>query len=337
MAAPIDVDAILDAAAIDADPDMLIDATLAAEAPPRERFAAAARVAEARARPGRAIDLWKQARDTPGAAIFGSTARERIAFLEARRDADGSLDGWQALEEVRRLYRHRPLDTSRDDVIALLGREGIAEATGWEARLWLARTALVDRKDPQEAHDLAKGLWDDRDRLPDWVRQRAGITYARSLARLGRWQDAFAVEALFAVPTAPGGERLTPVGEEQRAVLRLARRQAAVGVAGLGAAALVGAALVARRRPPRPDGLVAILVVSALAWALAEGWEAGAGRAVPALAAAWTALHLASVAALAAPRPVWAAALLRAVAAAATLGAGYAILDAYEQLEWMGW
>jgi hypothetical protein len=246
---------------------------------------AAARAAEAERRvdPQAAMEACEEA-----VAILPDGPRsgwclERAAFLEARRDPDGSFEGWRALDRARRSRADR--DAQRAAILALVSGEGVAEVTRREAFGWLADDALLFQRDAVEAERWSAPLAALTD-LPDDERRRYRVLHARVLAALGRWDEASAVEA--DVLVLPNGNRLTPVQQAaQGAFRRLAARGAEAWVA---AFALVAVARGVRNRPARlGPGLVPVLVGWTGAAATAIAWEAsndglfvtvGAGMAV---------------------------------------------------------
>lgn len=321
----------------DVDPTRYEQVLADADAPAWEKLAARAAFLESQAQASEALLLWAQVADDPEAGIRAIHARERVAFLESRRDLDGTLTGWERLQQARLEFEATGSDGARQRILGLLSAEGLAPVTSAEARLWLARDALIRRKDPQAAHDLARPLWEDRDQWPTWVGQRAGITYTKALARLGRWEEAIAIQEGFRVP-APGAPRPTPVDEVRRDLDLERRREIGWFVLGASTLGLLAPLARLRERPPIPWGLLPLGLALLVAWAIAEGWEQGAGAAVPDFAKGVLGLHVITAWSLHASRgiaPLIAA--VRVVSVAATIALIWLVLDAHQQLEWMGW
>lgn len=87
------------------------------------------------------------------------SCRERLTFLDARRDADGSLRTWTALERLRRT----PSADRPAQVEALAAQEGLPDALRAELGLWLAREAM-QAGDPATAIDRLTPLPASRER-----------------------------------------------------------------------------------------------------------------------------------------------------------------------------
>lgn len=321
----------------DIDPSLYDEALMDdTDVPLWERMASRAAFLEARAQPAEALALWERVLALPDPAAHTRRARERVAFLRERRDDDGTLTAWTALEQARLEFKNTGAEAARDRVVALLTAEGVASLTAAEARLWLARDALYRLKDPQQAHDLARPLWEQRDRWPRWVAGRAGTTYAKALARLGRWEEALAVQEGFAVDD-HGAPRPEAVDEVRRELDLEQRRRVTWGVTGVGGLFLTGLAASARRLPPAPRGVLPLVGALVGAFVIAHGWQPGAGDVLPTFGAGALALHVLSTAALAAPAPMVLRLLARLTAATLTLAIAWLALDAHEQLAWMGW
>ena len=181
---------------------------------------------------------------------------ERAAFLEARRDPDGGLRGWQGLEAIRRSREDR--QTQRQQLLAWVAGEGNGEVARREAFGWLADDALTRLRDPVEAARWSGPLATLSD-LPDDERRRYRVLHARVLTALGRWDEAADVEA--DVLVAPMGLRLSPVEIASRDAFRLlAARGAHLLLAVFAALALV------RGVRARPVGL------GPGGWSLLVGW-----------------------------------------------------------------
>jgi hypothetical protein len=266
------------------------------------------------------------------------TCERRLSFLEARRDADGSFASWTLLQDVRGRARTEDRSLLRDELRRVYGREAVSEVVRAELEVWLARDALDRLDDPTQALPYTRSMYAEVDRLDEpRLRQQAVQLHATTLARLGRVDEAHAVEQDIRIPsTAP---RPTPV---QQVVRNRWQAAAAVGCAlVVGVFVLVGLPLSWRgwsaRPRPLPTGVIAIGVGTGGAGLLAAGWATGAGSAVPWMLAAFLAIHLVSAGALHAWRR-WppGRAGLRVLAAAATLATGYLALYGTGTLSWVG-
>lgn len=258
----------------------------------------------------------------------------RLAMLEARRDADGTFGGWTTLYTLRRTWRELDPDQARQQVLALLGHEGIAQAVHADAVLWLARDSLSRRDDPQEALGLTGPLFPARDDLPDDLRKRLVGTHALALARAGRLEEAKTVEAEVAVRTpAP---RPTPVDNEA-----WRQQRARIQVGSWVTLALFGAvaaplAIRAAKRPPRPWGLVPLTLAVAATWLLADQWSEGAGDALPYMLAGFVPIHLLAAFARSTEAPAAWRLAVSVLAAAATLAVAWLALAHTQSLGWVG-
>jgi hypothetical protein len=252
----------------------------------QERAAAAAMLAEREARPADAVAACQEAiaalPEGPAAARCG----RRVAWLEARRDPDGTWSAWIALEAARRTPDRA---AARALVDALRAREQISEAVALEAALWVADDALR-RGSGAEAVSVLSSWYERRLSFEEDAREAVAQTYSRALAMAGRVEEARAAEAEVRVATA--APRPTPVDAVVAARWRADGEVAArSGLVGFAAVALARAAWVRGPAGP-PWGAVPLVVLAAAVWALAEAWEAGAGRPVPGMTAALVGVHL---------------------------------------------
>lgn len=259
---------------------------------------------------------------------------DRLAWLEARRDADGGFAGWGALDRVRKGYGEVDDGTRREAVLALLAGEGLSEATRAEAALWLAADALDRLEDPELALASTREVHARRDDLEDALRTRAVLLHAGALARLGRLDEALEVEREVRVVAA--APRLTPVEVE-------ARRQRREGLAALAWGVVAAFALVATplaalglRRPRAPVGLVPLLLLCGLTWLLVDLRDETAGAGLPAMTGGFVLLHVVAALARGAAEARWLRALLAALAASATVAVGWLALYATNTLGWVG-
>jgi hypothetical protein len=230
--------------------------------------AAEAAEAERRADPEAAVRACEAAVEALPDGPRSAWCRERRAFLDARRDPDGGLDGWRGLELARRGGGDRA--SQRAAILALVEGEGIGEGVRREAFGWLADDAWTRLRDPAEAWRWSAPLVALPD-LPLEEMRRYRILHARILAGLGRWEEADAVEA--EVLVLASGRRLSPVQVAQRDARRVLATRAAEGVLGLFAVSAVARAVRRRRDPVGPGG-VPLVVGWGSAAAIAVAWEA---------------------------------------------------------------
>ncbi|MCB9682962.1 MAG: hypothetical protein H6733_15965 [Alphaproteobacteria bacterium] len=297
-------------------------------------LAEASMKAERRGDPAEAVAACTEAVDVLPTGPRAQRCVDRLAFLAARRDTDGSYAGWQELEAVRRARRSLTQAEARGRVIALLSREGIAASTVAEATIWLASEALDMDGDPQRALDVIAPLYARRASLADALRKRTVMLQARALAELGRSEEALGVETEIAV--AAPMPRPTPV----QAVMHdqaVGRRNVAAAAILLGFAILAAPLAVrgARRRPV-PMGLVPLWLAIGLAWWVAESWDVGAGRALLPMGAGFTGVHLLAVLARTADAPAVLRGLVAFAAAAATFAVAWLALAFTGTLGWVG-
>jgi hypothetical protein len=315
---------------------LLLTAALAEEPLARHRDLAEAavraerseRIADAVAACTAAIELLPDGPRAP-------RCRERLVFLAARQDADGSWRSWERLQRVRDGWRRRPYAESRDEVTAMLAAEGVALATRAEGTLWLARDSLDRLGAPELALSLSSALYADRARLEPALRTTTVLLHAEALAKLGRIDEALGVEA--EVRVAAAHPRPTPVDEVAwRATLDRAGSVAAAAIA-LWSAAAVPAAIVAVRRGVGRPGLGGLGILAAVAiptWAIVHAWDDGADDGLPPMLAAFVAIHLVSALARGATSGA-ARAGLGVLAALATAAAAFLALDASRTLAWV--
>ncbi|MCB9665740.1 MAG: hypothetical protein H6732_16650 [Alphaproteobacteria bacterium] len=285
---------------------------------------------------GTASVVWEGCTQAIAALPEGPRAprcRERLAFLDLRRDADGSWRSWDALEATRRAYRHLDPETARRRVVDLLAAEGVGPMVAAEATLWLALDSLDRRRDATEALRLTDAAWPDRHALDAHVRQRLVLTRAQALATLGRHAEALEVEA--EVRVADGGTRRGPAEEVARRQLE-ARLTTASWVT-LGAFLVVTTPLAIRRRRawPMPAGLVPLVGGTGAAWLLAEGWSEGAGAALPRMGLGFVAIHLLTLAGRTAPAAAAWRALVSLGSALATVAVAWLALESTQGIGWV--
>ncbi|MEQ1570455.1 MAG: hypothetical protein ABMA64_32780 [Myxococcota bacterium] len=288
-------------------------AALAAE-PEADALLAASRAAEADGRWDDAVAACREVVQRWPHGPRADPCARRSAALERRRDPDGTFRSWAALEGVRRT---RPGD-ARAQVEGLWADRAAAEVVRAEAAVWLAREEL--ERDASLALVHAEPWL--RDPVPDEpaltreLRQLA----AEALARVGRFDDAHAVEDEVKVPAAPEAARLTAV---DRVAQERSRRS---GAWAAGGAVVVFAGVAGPAVKPRrfvPVGLVPLGIAVAGAAALIAPWEPRLVPVVVGIGAANAAVYAVSALALsAAERPGWRAAI-RLAAVGATFGVGY--------------
>ena len=258
---------------------------------------------------------------------------DRLDHYALREDADGSLRSATELEAVRRAWRDGNHDALRVRVDALAATQGMAPTTRAEVALWLAHDDRHRRGDPTAALTQTAAVWPPAEPVPKAVADRLTLQHAALLALAGRLDEARAVEDRVRIPVGDGAVRPTPV--EQIAATGQRRSWALAAAAAVGAFLVAGVPLAVRPSPRRlPLGLIPLTIALVGAWAIAEAWEAGAGGAVPWLAACWVPLHLLSARAL--PHAGRARPLVAAASALATVGAGYLVLWWRQDLGWLG-
>ncbi len=260
---------------------------------------------------------------------------DRADHYAARADADGTFAGWSELEQARRT----PDDPSREArVEALVVRDGLSPTTRVEATLWLM-DAASRRGDFAGALAASEAVWPPEalathpsGTAESAVRDRLILRRSEALARLGRVDEARAVEAAVRVPTAPSAARPSPVD----AIAMEQRRTLGAYLAGCALlASLVALAPFAwRGQSGAPWGLVPLGVMAGGAWGVAEAWAPGSGASVPWLFAAFAVVHL--IAARALGGASRGRAPLRIAAAGATLAACYLTWWWRGELAWLG-
>lgn len=257
-----------------------------------------------------------------------ATCRARLAWLEARRDADGTWASLAELQAVREAYRSLAPGEGARRVRALRDRPGVAELVWVDAGLWLGRDAL-DRGDPAEALAITEPIVA---RHHGELRRSAVGVHTLALAAAGRLDEALVAEQEIRV--APPGVRDTPIEQQVRA--RTERRWATASAVAVGAFAVVAAPLawIGRHRDGRPWGLVPIGVAVGGAWAIGEGWTEGAAAAAPYLLLGFSAIYLIAGPALQATDARWRP-VVRALAALATLGVAVLAFYATNTLDWV--
>lgn len=294
--------------------------------------------------------LWEEAARQYARALAASrrggrtvAARQRLAWMEARRDAGGGFGGLEELQAARRAGTGSP---GRDGVERLFRRGDLSPALRAEAGIWLAQDALERRGDPGAALAITRELWPGAAELPPEVRRILARRHAEALAGTGRWEEARAVEAGAldqAVAEAVARSRADRLGPVDLMARDEARRRLALASWGaLLAFGAVGGPLAWRgwrRRPrPLPWGFLPLLALVGLAGVLVEIYEPSGGRAFPALAAAAAGIHgvAAGAAIEARARPPGGRGALRLglglLAAAATLGAAFLVFAAHGEL-----
>ena len=289
------------------------------------RLVAESRVAQRRARPADEYQACRSAVERLPSGPGAPACRRRLAYLEARRDADGSLTTWTRFVSARRGFHQDP-ESVRDRIEAL-PREGVV---GAELALWLARDALGQGQ-PARALSFTEP-WAQRP-LPSILRQDLLGAHALALAGVGRDDEALAVQRQ--VQVVADGVRLTPVEE---ALLHRRRQHLAMGAWAV-VLGFIGVSVpsLARRRslPGLPVGLGLLAGIAIATWLLAEGWAEGAGLAIPYWLGGVGLVHLVASWSLPQASGVMLHAL-RGAAALASLGVFYLALHATQSLAWVG-
>lgn len=300
----------------------------AAASPIEEQRAlvARARALESTGDPAGAVILWQEALRLDPAGPHGPQAAGRVAWLLARQDADGTFATLHALEAARR--------GDSDQAVAVLGlaaRPGVSLTMRADVAVWRA-VGLLAGGDAAGALAATDAVWHERAGLATETRALLVRHRAMALARLGRLEEATAVEAEILTVT----DRARP-GEAAKELVE--RRRARLGVvawAVLGAwgtAACLGAWWNRKHlRHLRPWGLVPLVLLLAGTGVLLEAWSEGLGRPAGALVAGCAAVHALTAGAQAGAGR-WVRLLLGLAAFAATLGTGYLVLWHYDLLD----
>lgn len=287
----------------------------------------AARAADAREDWSAAHAAWSAllAQDPVGAR--SEAARTRLAWLAFRRGADG---GFAAADALSRARAARDVGAMRP----LVSDSAAPAAVRAEAALWLA----VER--PAEALTYTAPAWTLRDALPSDVRGRLGRAHARALAEAGRPEDASEVEqAVRAAVLGVAASAATDEGE----VVRVERERARVrlrwaSLAVIGAFGVAGGRVAwterARIAQLRPYGLIPMWLLVAGGLAVAGAWDPSVLRLAPGLLAGWTVVQV--VASASASAPARLRVLVGALAALASLGVAFLVLQSHEALLWVG-
>jgi hypothetical protein len=254
-------------------------------------------------------------------------AERRMAWLQARQDADGDWDGLEALDVSRR-------GGGAESARVLVEDGGASELVRHEACLWLAGQHL-DRDDPGLALTRTDSVWEGRLDLPRPVLGQLVLLRAAALSKMGRFDEAREVEAMLAIETT--AVRPTETDRAERA----ARNQfvalisaAVVLVLGLG---LLPSAWRGWREQPRlrPWGLIPLVVLLGGTALLAEGRESGSARWWAPLMAGAVTVHLISAGAGRGRGP-WGQALVGGLAAIVTLALAWLSLWATQTLSTVG-
>jgi hypothetical protein len=265
----------------------------------------------------------------------------------------------ERMEEARAMAKaDRP--AARSLVQGVLIAPDAAPELRWEAALWLASDRERERGDPGGALELTTPLWvrvlagdvpGADPRAQRRLETRTAEVHSRVLADLGRLDEARRVEeALIARDGARAGrpaaeEEPGPTPRRRDRATQAAERQRRIQLRGAAWASLVVFGLVAgppavrnarRRRRPRPLGAALAAGFALGAGAIGEFWDPGAGAAAGWMAAGFAGVHVVAVFALVDPRPPALRPVLRALAAAATLGAAYLALERGGTLSWVG-
>lgn len=247
--------------------------------------------------------------------------RQRLDWLRAREDADGSLRTLSAFMAARRA----PAD-AQGEVEALVQTPGLPPALEAELHAWLASSAL-SRGDPQRALQSAERALAADPELASARRQRS-----QALAALGRWEEAEASEA--AGPTRSARPR---EGVQLLRAQAWSRRLNAASWLALLGFVLPSLPLArrgwAQRGGLEPAGLLPLSAATLGSAALAGAWTPSVGLAIAATLPALGTLHMLSAGAGVALRHPLQRALLGGGAALASLGACYLILGGLGALE----
>lgn len=187
---------------------------------------------------------------------------ERMAWLAARRDADGTWRGLRLLERARRG------DPVRPQLERLVNDTRLALPVVMETQLWLARADLNNGA-LDAALDRTTALWTQVEAQPETptARQVAAL-HAQVLARSGRLGEAESTEAHLADRRSSNPRE--GVAQERRIQRRARLTTVSWGIWVGGLAGALPAAWRARTERGRFEGLLALWVVGlgmgGLAW-----------------------------------------------------------------------
>lgn len=295
---------------------LLLGIALAADDP-----LATARAAQRAGDPAAEAAACAQVVDEGDNARGVAACSRRLAWLEARRDDDGTWTGLVLLEAARRG------DAPPASIEALPDQPGISPMVVLDAELWVARQDLYAGEVDATVARTTR-LWaavEATPAAPGW-REIAAL-HAKALARAGRMDEADAVEALLADRrSARPREGVT----EERVRRRWRRVLLAARLAvGLGVAASLPFAWRARRARGRHEGLMALWVVGGGLGVLAWMRDASTAVAMTGLVVALSGHALVSAYALRGAPAGWTRAALRLVVGASALGVGALVLDHY--------
>lgn len=262
---------------------------------------------------------------------------KRLGWLEVRRDTDGSFASLTELQAVRRSRRTLAPEEARARVAALTSAETAPETVRDEASIWLAREALTDRGDAEDALRWTTPLWDRLRDAPDSAtRSAAADLHSRALLASGDEDAALTVESeAKPLRSAVPREGLPlAMSKQRRGRLRVVSWAVLAAFAGV-AGPLAGLAF--RRGPrPRPRGLLPLTFACLGAAGLAAAWDPTTLPAFGVLLAALAAVHTVAAGALAHRRHPVLTAALRGLTALATLGAAYLVLGHFQLLDGVG-
>lgn len=287
----------------------------------------AARELEQQLRFDDALRAWRAAAEADGTARQAEVAATSIQRLEARRDADGGFEGLRALERARRGSAPGAVET----VLEVWEDDGTAPPVRLDAGIWLASRALEHGRG-EDALELTSTLWTRHRDGPAAV--RVADVHARALVKAGRLDEAERVEAAVSPVTAPWS--LAQQGRLERR-RRVMAALSVVGLLGFLGLALAPSTRAARRRPlPLPVGLLPVALLAGGAALLAQLWEPGLGEPLLQLGLLLGILHVLAALALSGEGRPRVRLALRGLAAWATLGLAFLVLDRASLLGWVG-
>jgi hypothetical protein len=286
-----------------------------------------AREAESRLDFPTARAAWREAL-THGDARARAQARERLDWLEARRDLDGGLLCLTLLEQARQGGPSDLLERS-------IASGACGTVTAAEGRQWRAGRALADGR-AEEALQWTLPAWQGRHLLPPDVAGLLGRRHAEALARLGREEEARRVEA--ETRTTGDDGRSSPVDRlaRERTLTRWTGLAWGVVVAFGSVALPLAAGTLRRHGAGRPWGLIPLTLGVGGAWAFAELWEPGLGRWGGPLLLASVSIHLTGAWA-AGPAPRGWRRILPAGTALATIASAWIVLDGTQSFGLLPW
>ena len=263
----------------------------------------------------------------------GSDAcRRRTAWLDARRDSDGSFDSLETLQQIRRNHLEMEPSVAWARVETVARNPGAASRVRDEAAVWLARGALERQEDPTRALEWTAPLWARLSPIagsPGDLRAQVADLHARALLATGDEPGARAVEAAAGAPRSAVPREGLPLAIRNRNRER-ARLAAWAGLGLFGLAATPASLRTwTRDARPRPRGLAALLVVGIGATALGAAWDWSLAPGLLCVVGALGGVHLVAAGALAGTPAGPMRLAQRGLAVLGTLATAWLVSDAF--------